>query len=79
MASYYYSPQAIERLSNMAPSEKEKGAISMQLALLARKEISGYRIPFDPSLRDRFRFDVGRFKLIYRFKGEELEVVTIAD
>jgi mRNA-degrading endonuclease RelE of RelBE toxin-antitoxin system len=78
---YFFSPESVERLTDLKTTDPEFDIIDSAVARLADTPTSGYRIPLIlPSLdnsRNLFRFDVGRFYLIYTYTKDELEVVTV--
>jgi hypothetical protein len=80
MRKRYYSPKAIERLAELSASDVDFAVVDAQVAGLAKLQNPGYRIPLiiDPPPANRlFRFDIGRFGLIFRYSKDELEVVTV--
>lgn len=78
---YFYSPESAERLADLKTTDQEFSIINSQVALLAKNPRLGYEIPFVfPSLdhsKPLFRFEVGRFGLIYTYTKDELEIVTV--
>jgi mRNA-degrading endonuclease RelE of RelBE toxin-antitoxin system len=81
MRQYHFSPESAERLADLKTTDAEFDSINSQVAALARNPKLGYRIPFlIPSLdhsRKLFRFDVGRFGLIYTYDRTDLDVITV--
>ncbi len=79
---YYYSPETAELLANLNATDQEFDAIDAQVAMLAKNPALGYHIPFLIPAADRsrklYRYDVGRFGLIYTYSRDELEIVTVA-
>ena len=70
------SPRAIDRLTDLNPTDAELEIIVAQVALLAKTPKVGYLLPFsDP--RELRRYDVGRFGLIYKFNEALVEVVMV--
>lgn len=77
MRARYYSPLSIQRLAEMNATPEDFRAIDKQLTELAQRPRQGYRVPFHQSSESLWRFDVGRFGLIYTFDKGEIEVVTV--
>jgi mRNA-degrading endonuclease RelE of RelBE toxin-antitoxin system len=81
MRRFYYSPEFAERLADLQASDPEIDSIHLQVQALAKDPTLGYVVPLLlPSLEPSqtlYRYDVGRFGLIYTFTDEELEVVTV--
>ena len=75
----YFSLTANRRLTDLRPTDEEFKAIDLQLAELARTPELGFEFPFQDQPRKLFRFDVGRFGLIYTYDDDEINVVTISD
>jgi hypothetical protein len=71
------SPRAIERLAEMRITEDEWPAIREQARTLAASPTTGYPVPFRISSQTMFRFDVGRFGLLYIFSSESLHIVAV--
>ncbi len=76
MRAHFYSPASVDQLADLKPSEHELETLDAQVAALAGAPGMGFRLPFfNP--HNLYVYDVGRFHLIYKFDGRELEVVTI--
>lgn len=69
------SPRAIERLAEMRITEDEWAAIREQARTLAASPTAGYLVPFRISSETMFRYDVGRFALLYIFTSKSLHIV----
>jgi hypothetical protein len=73
-------PSMIARIAQLGASDAELDAIIQALRELAADPKLGYKIPFQgASKRERRRFDVGRFGLIYEFDAKELGLVQVID
>jgi hypothetical protein len=78
MRKYYYSPTAVDRLADLNITELEFNILDERIAAIARDPHLGSAIPFLLIGSDHlFRFEVGRFALIYRYNKDEIEVVTV--
>ena len=76
MRKHYYSPESIERLTELGATDEEFEIIEGHVVDLAKNPKLGYRIPF--VLKEEvYRFDVGRFGLIYMFTSRRLDVLTV--
>jgi hypothetical protein len=74
---FYYSPKVVERFAELNTTEQEFDAVSAQVEALAANPKLGYPIPFLISSTPLFRFDVGRFGLIYWYSKDKLEIVMV--
>jgi mRNA-degrading endonuclease RelE of RelBE toxin-antitoxin system len=74
---YNYHPRACRRLMELKATSEEFDSINAQVAELAKNPHLGYQYPFQTRSKKLFRFDVGRFGLIYTFNRKELYIITI--
>jgi hypothetical protein len=71
-------PSMITRIAELGPSDSELDAITVALRELAKDPQLGYRVPFQVAgKRERRRFDVGRFGLIYEFDAKVLGLIQV--
>jgi mRNA-degrading endonuclease RelE of RelBE toxin-antitoxin system len=73
----FYTETANRHMAALVPSDEEYESVTQQVDELAKDPRLGYVIPFwfrDPKL---FRFDVGRFVLIYAYSKDELNIVDV--
>jgi mRNA-degrading endonuclease RelE of RelBE toxin-antitoxin system len=61
----------------MKATAEEFDSINSQVLELARNPHLGYQYLFQARSKKLFRFDVGRFGLIYTFNRKELYIITI--
>ncbi|MEP7363108.1 MAG: hypothetical protein ABI972_07625 [Acidobacteriota bacterium] len=73
-------PKMIARIAELGASDAELDAIVNALQQLAADPQLGYKVPFQGAgNRERRRFDVGRFGLIYEFDEKTLGLIQVID
>jgi len=75
--AYNYHPRACRRLVEVRANSEEFEVINSRVEELAKNPHLGYAFPFQDGSKKLFRFDVGRFGLIYTFNKKELYIITI--
>jgi mRNA-degrading endonuclease RelE of RelBE toxin-antitoxin system len=77
MRKYYYSLTAIRNLTELSVIDQEFESLDSQVKALAEKPDLGYALPIHYTDENLFRFDVGRFGLIYMYDKNELNIVAV--
>lgn len=73
-------PSMITRIAALGATDAELDAIVSALQQLAKDPKLGYKVPFESAgKRERRRFDVGRFGLIYEFDAKALGLIQVID
>lgn len=73
-----FSPKALENLDELKATVSELKQIGREQVRLGRDASLGYPVPLDYELFGKrlFRYDVGRFGLIYTI-GKYVEIVSV--
>lgn len=77
MRKYYYSLTAIRNLTELSVTDQEFESLESQVKALAANPNLGYALPIHYDDEHLFRFDAGRFGLIYIYDKKELNIVAV--